>query len=188
MSGIALDQLAYGGVPGLPTELGSNAVNLLPEPLLAFRSEAGGIEDRCHVLGGHVGISRQPVVGERVDQRRDDDPVAGSAGVKDRIGQPPGFIQVPKAAGFGLCRRSAALRSDVERAGERGADEGEPDAGQGRPGGGTGDQEHCRGARENQGGPVAPPDPGKSRKHGNTLAGRPSAGMEKTPVNGYCDR
>jgi len=169
------------GVPGLLVELGSNAANLLPEPLFAFWGKARSVEDRCHMLGGDVGIGRQPVVGQGVDQCGDDDPVAGSAGVEDRIGEPPGFIEIPKAAGPRLCRLSPALRSDVERAGERGTDQGKPDASQGRPGGGTGDQQHYRGARENQGGPIAPPNPGKSRKHGNTLAGRPSAGTEKTP-------
>jgi hypothetical protein len=176
-------QLAYSGVSGLTIELGSNAVNLLPEPLLAFRGKARGIEDGCHVLGGHVGISRQPVVSERVDQCRDDDPVAGSAGVENRIGQPPGFIQIPQAARLRLRRLRAALRRDVERAGERGTDQGKPDASQGRPARGTGDQQDYRGARENQGGPIAAPDPGKSRKHGNTLAGRASAGTEKTSLN-----
>ena len=139
--------------------------------MLTFWGKARGVENRCHVLGGDVGIGRQPVVGEGVNQCRDDNPVAGSAGVKDRIGEPPGFIQVPKAAGLRLCRLSAALRSDVERAGERGTGQGKPDASQGRPGGGTGDQQHYRGAGENHGGPIAPPDPGKSGKHGNTLAG-----------------
>jgi len=75
------------------------------------------------------------------------------------------------AASLRLCRRSPALRSDVERAGERGTDQGKPDASQGRPGGSTGDQQHYRGARENQGGPIAPPDPGKSRKHGKYASG-----------------
>ena len=46
-------------------------------------------------------------------------------------------------------------------AGERGTDQGKPDAGQGRPGGGTGDQQHYRDARQNQGGPITPADPGK---------------------------
>jgi hypothetical protein len=86
-------------------------------------------------------------------------PVAGFAGVEDRIGDPPGFIQVPKAAGLRLCRRSPVLRSDTGRAGERGTGQGKPDASYGRPCGGTGDQEHYRGARENHGGPIASPDP-----------------------------
>jgi len=137
---------------------------------------------------GDAGIGRQPVAGGGAGQGGDEGPVAGSAGVEDRIGEPTGFIQVPKAACLRLCRLSPALRSDVEYAGERGTGQGKPGASQGRPDRGTGDQQHYRGAGENHGGPIAPPDPGKPGKHSNTLAGRPSAGTEKTPVKGHGDR
>jgi predicted TIM-barrel fold metal-dependent hydrolase len=60
------------------------------------------------VLGGQGGIGGQPMAGKRVDQRRHDDPVAGSAGVEDRVGEPTGFVPVTATGRLRLCRPSAA--------------------------------------------------------------------------------
>jgi hypothetical protein len=60
------------------------------------------------MLGGRVGVSGQPMVAERVDQRGNNHPIPGSPRMEHRIRQAPGLIQIrsPGRAWSAFCRPS----------------------------------------------------------------------------------